>query len=100
MLPGLALLLGPQPPSPELPATEAQSRLLAALQRFVAACARKEHPVALFLDDLQWADAASLLLLEQLATYAEPEYLLLIGAYRDNEVGPAHPLRLTLAEAR
>ncbi|WP_437791701.1 AAA family ATPase [Sorangium sp. So ce693] len=100
VLPELTLLLGPQPPVPELPATEAQSRLLAALQRFVAACARKEHPVALFLDDLQWADAASLLLLEQLATYAEPEYLLLIGAYRDNEVGPAHPLRLTLAEAR
>ncbi|WP_437522042.1 AAA family ATPase [Sorangium sp. So ce726] len=100
VLPELDLLLGPQPPVPELPPTEAQSRLLAMLQRFVAACAQKEHPVALFLDDLQWADAASLLLLEQLATYAEPEHLLLIGAYRDNEVGPAHPLRLTLAEVQ
>ncbi|WP_438030831.1 AAA family ATPase [Sorangium sp. So ce233] len=100
VLPEIELLLGPQPPVPELPPTEAQSRLLATLQRFVAACARKEHPVALFLDDLQWADAASLLLLEQLATYAGSEHLLLIGAYRDNEVGPAHPLRLTLAEAR
>ncbi|WP_437586188.1 AAA family ATPase [Sorangium sp. So ce1000] len=99
MLPELALLLGPQPPVPELPPAEAQSRLLATLQRFVAACARKDHPVALFLDDLQWADAASLLLLEQLATQ-ESAHLLLIGAYRDNEVGPAHPLRLTLAEAR
>ena len=57
MLPELELLLGPQPPVPELPPAEAQSRLLATLQRFVAACARKEHPVALFLDDLQWADA-------------------------------------------
>ncbi|WP_437855138.1 AAA family ATPase [Sorangium sp. So ce363] len=100
VLPELELLLGPQPPVPELPPAEAQGRLLATLQRFVAACARKEHPVALFLDDLQWADAASLLLLEQLATYAGSEHLLLIGAYRDNEVGPAHPLRLTLAEAR
>ncbi|WP_437853931.1 AAA family ATPase [Sorangium sp. So ce363] len=100
VLPEIGLLLGPQPPVPELPPTEAQSRLLATLQRFVAACARKEHPVALFLDDLQWADAGSLLLLEQLATYAGSEHLLLIGAYRDNEVGPAHPLRLTLAEAR
>ncbi|MDC0677362.1 sensor histidine kinase [Sorangium atrum] len=100
MLPELGLLLGPQPPVPELPPAEAQGRLLATLQRFVATCARKEHPVALFLDDLQWADAASLLLLEQLATYAGPEHLLLIGAYRDNEVGPAHPLRLTLSEAR
>ncbi|WP_438031962.1 AAA family ATPase [Sorangium sp. So ce204] len=100
MLPELALLLGPQPPVPELPPAEAQSRLLATLQRFVAACARKEHPVALFLDDLQWADAGSLLLLEQLATLAGDAHLLLIGAYRDNEVGPAHPLRLTLAEVR
>ncbi|WP_437739288.1 AAA family ATPase [Sorangium sp. So ce1504] len=100
VLPELGLLLGPQPPVPELPPTEAQSRLLATLQRFVAACAQKEHPVALFLDDLQWADAASLQLLAQLATYAGPAHLLLIGAYRDNEVGPAHPLRLTLAEAR
>ncbi|WP_437541156.1 AAA family ATPase [Sorangium sp. So ce367] len=100
VLPELTLLLGPQPPVPELPPAEAQSRLHATLQRFVAACARKEHPVALFLDDLQWADAASLQLLEQLATYAGAEHLLLIGAYRDNEVGPAHPLRLTLAEVR
>ncbi|AGP34817.1 AAA family ATPase [Sorangium cellulosum] len=100
VLPELGLLLGPQPPVPELPPTEAQSRLHATLQRFVSACAQKEHPVALFLDDLQWADAGSLQLLEQLATYAGSEHLLLIGAYRDNEVGPAHPLRLTLAEAR
>ncbi|WP_438025854.1 AAA family ATPase [Sorangium sp. So ce233] len=100
VLPELTLLLGPQPPVPELPPTEAQSRLHATLQRVVAVCARKEHPMALFLDDLQWADAASLQLLEQLATYAGSEHLLLIGAYRDNEVGPAHPLRLTLAEAR
>ncbi|MDC0677611.1 AAA family ATPase [Sorangium atrum] len=100
VLPEVELLLGPQPPVPELPPTEAQARLHATLQRFVAACARKEHPMALFLDDLQWADAASLLLLEHLATHAGGAHLLLIGAYRDNEVGPAHPLRLTLAEAR
>ncbi|WP_438038852.1 AAA family ATPase [Sorangium sp. So ce128] len=100
LLPELALLLGPQPPVPELPPAEAQRRLHAMLLRFVAACAQKEHPVALFLDDLQWADAASLQLLEQLATRADAAHLLLIGAYRDNEVGPTHPLRLTLAEAQ
>ncbi|WP_437282400.1 AAA family ATPase [Sorangium sp. So ce375] len=100
VLPELTLLLGPQPPVPELPPAEAQSRLHATLQRFVSACAQKDHPVALFLDDLQWADAGSLQLLEQLATYAGSEHLLLIGAYRDNEIGPAHPLRVTLAEAR
>ncbi|AUX39628.1 protein kinase [Sorangium cellulosum] len=100
VLPELELLLGPQPPVPELPAPEARRRFHATLQRFVAGCARKEHPVALFLDDLQWADAGSLQLLEQLVTYAEAEHLLLIGAYRDNEVGPAHPLQLMLTDAR
>ncbi|WP_437477648.1 AAA family ATPase [Sorangium sp. So ce1014] len=100
VLPELELLLGPQPPVPEVPPAEAQGRLHATLQRFVAACAQKEHPMVLFIDDLQWADAASLQLLEQLVTYAEAEHLLLIGAYRDNEVGPAHPLALMLADAR
>ncbi|WP_437275219.1 AAA family ATPase [Sorangium sp. So ce375] len=100
VLPELDLLLGPQARVPGLPPAEAQGRLHATLQRFMAACAQKEHPVALLLDDLQWADAASLLLLEQLATYTGSEHLLLIGAYRDNEVGPAHPLRLTLAEVQ
>ncbi|WP_437968916.1 AAA family ATPase [Sorangium sp. So ce260] len=100
VLPELELLLGPQPPVPELPAVEARHRVHATLQRFVAACVRKERPMALFLDDLQWADAGSLQLLEQLITSAEAEHLLLIGAYRDNEVGPAHPLSLMLADAR
>ncbi|WP_441292538.1 AAA family ATPase [Sorangium sp. KYC3313] len=100
VLPELALLLGPQPPAPELPGAEARHRFHAALQRFVAACVQKEHPMVLFLDDLQWADAGSLQLLEQLITYTETEHLLLLGAYRDNEVGPAHPLPLMLADAR
>ncbi|WP_437644174.1 AAA family ATPase [Sorangium sp. So ce362] len=100
VLPELELLLGPQQPVPELPAVEARHRLHATLQRFVAACVQKEHPMVLFIDDLQWADAGSLQLLEQLVTYAEAEHLLLIGAYRDNEIGPAHPLALMLADAR
>lgn len=99
MLPELERLVGPQPPVPELPAAEARRRFHVTLQRFVAGCARKEHPMVLFLDDLQWADAGSLQLLEQLVT-APAVHLLLVGAYRDNEVGPAHPLRLTLAEVR
>ncbi|MGK4005827.1 AAA family ATPase [Sorangium sp. So ce1036] len=99
MLPELELLVGPQPPVPELPAAEARRRFHATLQRFVAGCARKEHPMVLFLDDLQWADAGSLQLLERLVT-APAVHLLVVGAYRDNAVGPAHPLRLTLAEAQ
>ncbi|MGK3992145.1 AAA family ATPase [Sorangium sp. So ce1024] len=100
VLPEIELLLGPQPPVPELPAAEARRRFQATLQRFVAACAQREHPVVLFLDDLQWADAGSLQLLEQLVAYTEAEHLLLVGAYRDNEVGPTHPLSLALADAR
>ncbi|MEP6525256.1 ATP-binding protein [Microcoleus vaginatus DQ-U2] len=60
--------------------------------------ARKEHPLVIFLDDLQWADSASLKLIQLLISATDNRYLLLIGAYRDNEVFPAHPLMLTLAE--
>ncbi|MDC3955826.1 AAA family ATPase [Polyangium jinanense] len=100
VLPDIEQVVGPQAPMPELPAVEAQSRLHATLQRFVAVIARKEHPLVLFLDDLQWADAASLKLLEQLVTYTEAAHLLVLGAYRDNEVGPAHLLSLTLADVK
>ncbi len=61
-------------------------------RRFLGVFARKEHPLALFLDDLQWLDAATLDLLEHLVTHSEVRHLLLVGAYRDNEVGPSHPL--------
>ncbi|WP_437730725.1 AAA family ATPase [Sorangium sp. So ce1335] len=100
VLPEIELLVGPQPPVPELPAAEARHRFHATLQRFVAACVQREHPVVLFLDDLQWADAGSLQLLEQLVTYTEAGHLLLVGTYRDNEVGPTHPLSLLLDDAR
>jgi len=100
VLPEIEQFVGPQEPMPALPPAEAQSRLHATLERFVAAAAQRERPVVLFLDDLQWADAASLKLLEQLATSSEAAHLLLLGAYRDNEVGPAHPLTLTLDQAK
>src|SRR6185437_9989537 len=67
---------------------------------FLRAFARKEHPLALFLDDLQWLDLATLKLLEHLLTHGEVSHLLLIGAFRDNEVGPAHPLVRTLDAIR
>src|SRR6202043_897596 len=62
--------------------------------------ARKEHPLALFLDDLQWLDTATLDLLEHLVTHSEVRHLLLVGAYRDNEVGPTHPLLRRLEAIR
>ena len=69
-------------------------------RRFVGVLARWEHPLALFLDDLQWLDAATLDLLEDLLTRPDVQHLMLIGAYRDNEVNSAHPLMRKLEAIR
>jgi len=100
LIPELELILGKQPPVVELPSKEAQRRFQMVFRRFLAVFARSEHPLTLFLDDLQWLDAATLALMEDLLTHIEVKYLLLIGAYRDNEVGPAHPLMRTLEGIR
>jgi predicted ATPase/signal transduction histidine kinase/GAF domain-containing protein len=100
LVPELELLIGPQPPVPELPPQDAQRRFQLVFRRLLGVFARPEHPLALFLDDLQWLDAATLDLLEHLATQPELRHLLLVGAYRDNEVTPAHPLMRRLAAIR
>ncbi len=92
LIPELKLIIGEQSPVPELPPQDAQRRFQLVFRRFVAVFARPERPLALFLDDLQWLDAASLDLLEDLLTDPDVRHVLLIGAYRDNEVSPAHPL--------
>src|SRR6202042_1342019 len=100
LLPELELVIGKQPPVADLPPQDAQNRFQMVFRRFLGAFAREEHPLALFLDDLQWLDAATLDLLEHLATHPEVRHLLLVGAYRDNEVGPPHPLLRTLDAIR
>jgi predicted ATPase/signal transduction histidine kinase len=100
LVPALELVIGKQPPVSDLPPHEAQNRFQMVFRRFLGVFARKEHPLALFLDDLQWLDPATLDLLEHLVTHSEVRHLLLIGAYRDNEVGPAHPLLRTLEAIR
>jgi PAS domain S-box-containing protein len=92
LIPELELVVGKQPPVPDLPPQDAQRRFQTVLRRFISVFARPEHPLALFLDDLQWLDAATLDLLEDLLTQSGVRHLLLIGAYRDNEVSVAHPL--------
>ena len=92
VVPELKLIVGEQPPVPELPPQQAQSRFQLVFRRFIGIFARPEHPLALFLDDLQWLDAATLDLLEDLLTRSDLQHLMLIGAYRDNEVDAAHPL--------
>lgn len=91
VIPELELIIGPQPPIPELGAIESQNRFNRVFQKFVSVVSQPEHPLVLFLDDLQWADAASLQLIERLMTDPDSKYLLLVGAYRDNEVSPVHP---------
>ena len=100
LVPGLRLIIGDQPPVSELPPQDAQRRFQLVLRRFIGVFARPEHPLALFLDDLQWLDAATLDLLEDLLTRSDRQHLLLIGAYRDNEVSAAHPLKRTLDAIR
>ncbi|HTJ90413.1 MAG TPA: AAA family ATPase [Acidocella sp.] len=100
LVPELELVIGKQPPVQDLPPEDAQNRFQMVFRRFLGVFAKPEHPLALFLDDLQWLDMATLDLLEHLATHAEVRHLLLVGAYRDNEVGSAHPLMRTLEAIR
>src|SRR6266852_7974197 len=100
LVPELELVIGKQPPVADLPPQDAQNRFQMVFRRFLGVFASPEHPLALFLDDLQWLDAATLDLLEHLVTHPEVRHLLLVGAYRDNEVGPAHPLLRTLEAIR
>ncbi|MEG4584348.1 AAA family ATPase [Microcoleus sp. MOSTC5] len=96
VIPELEIIIGQQPPATELSGSAAQNRFNLLFQKFTQVFTSAEHPLVMFLDDLQWADSASLKLMELLI--AETGHLLLIGAYRDNEVNPAHPLILTLSE--
>ncbi|HEY0708604.1 MAG TPA: AAA family ATPase, partial [Polyangia bacterium] len=96
LIPELEALIGKQPAVPPLSFQEAEHRFHGVFRAFLRVFARKEHPLALFLDDLQWHDSASLKLLESLITDPELRHLLLIGAYRDREVDPSHPLTRTL----
>ena len=92
LVPELELILGEQPFISELPARQSHQLFQIALRRFVAAFAQREHPLVVFLDDLHWVDAATLDLLEELMSQSDLRYLLLIAAYRDNEIEPTHPL--------
>ncbi|MBD1828612.1 AAA family ATPase [Microcoleus vaginatus GB1-A2] len=100
VIPELELLIGKQPAVPELEPSPAQNRFNLLFQKFIRVFATKNHPLVIFLDDLQWADSASLKLMKLLICEPEGQHLLLIGAYRDNEVSNVHPLMLTLSEIR
>ncbi|MGD1702955.1 AAA family ATPase [Dapis sp. BLCC M229] len=100
VVPKLEKIIGKQPSAPELSGREAQNRFNLLFQKFIAVFTTAEHPVVMFLDDLQWADSASLNLMKVLMSSGDTGYLLLLGAYRDHEVFPAHPLILSLGELK
>ncbi len=98
VIPELEQIIGKQQPVEELGATEAQNRFNLFFQRFISVFTKKEQPLVIFLDDLQWTDLPSLKLIELLITDVDSQYLFIIGAYRDNEVDPTHPLMQTLEQ--
>ncbi len=100
LIPELELVIGKQPPVPEISEIQAEYRFHAVFRAFLSVVARKEHPLVLFLDDLQWLDTATLKLCEDFMTQPGVNHLLLIGAFRDNEVSPGHPLARALQSIR
>jgi diguanylate cyclase (GGDEF)-like protein len=98
MIPELERIIGKQPPVTHLEANASQNRFNLIFGKFIRVFTAAEHPLVIFLDDLQWVDSASLRLIQLLISETDSRYLLLIGAYRDNEVNPVHPLILTLEE--
>jgi predicted ATPase/signal transduction histidine kinase/tRNA A-37 threonylcarbamoyl transferase component Bud32 len=99
LIPEVVTLIGEQPPVPVLPPAEAENRLVLAFRRFLSVFATSDHPVTLFLDDLQWVDGASVRLLEELVTQPATRYLFLAVAYRDDEPLPP-PVAQMLEKAR
>ncbi|MUG95649.1 AAA family ATPase [Scytonema sp. UIC 10036] len=98
LIPEVELIIGKQPKVQQLGLTEAQNHFHLVFQKFLHVFTQKEHPLVIFLDDLQWADIASLKLMQLSLADPDSQYLLLIGAYRDNEVSPYHPLMQTVEE--
>jgi predicted ATPase/signal transduction histidine kinase len=96
VLPEVESIAGPQPAVPDLGAAESQNRFNLVFQNFIRVFTQKSHPLVIFLDDLQWADSASLKLIELLLTDPESQYLLIIGAYRESEVEANHPLMVAV----
>jgi predicted ATPase/class 3 adenylate cyclase/GAF domain-containing protein/tRNA A-37 threonylcarbamoyl transferase component Bud32 len=100
VIPEVELIVGQQPPVAELGPAESQNRFNLVFQNFIRVFCQPEHPLVIFLDDLQWSKSATLKLIELMMTDEQMQYLLLIGAYRDNEVSPTYPLMMTLDALR
>jgi predicted ATPase/serine phosphatase RsbU (regulator of sigma subunit) len=100
LIPSLELVIGPQPELLALGPLEAQNRLELVFQNFIGAFTHEGRTLVLHLDDLQWADAASLALLQGAISAPESKNLLVVASYRDNEVDAAHPLAMMREDLR
>jgi predicted ATPase len=100
LVPELALVISAKTSVANVGPAEAQNRFELAFQNFLGTFTSSEHPLVLFLDDLQWADRGSLRLIHAALTTASKAHLLVVGAYRDNEGAEPDPLRLALDDLR
>jgi histidine kinase len=100
VLPGLELIIGPQPEVPELGGNEAKNRFNYIFKKFANAVSKKNYPVVIFIDDLQWADSSSLSLLQALVSDPDNAYMMFIGAYRNNEVDASHPFAILINDLK
>ena len=99
LVPGFEHIIDSHQPAQELNLAESQHRFFFTLIEFIRVFAKKEHPLTIFVDDLQWSDDSSTTLIKELLTREIP-YLFIIGAYRNSEVSEGHPLRLTIEEIK
>ena len=97
VIPDLTLVTGPLPPVAQLGPTETQNRFNLVFRQFIRTFARPGAPLVMFLDDLHWADAASIRLLRTLMSDPDARCLLIIGAYRPEAVDPSDPLSVAVA---
>ena len=100
LVPELELVIGEQPDVPELPPTEAQNRFQIVFLNFIKVFANKDHPLVIFMDDLQWSDVPTLNLIQRLVTARELNHLLIIGAYRNSALDASHPLHVCIHQIK
>ncbi|MBI4780782.1 MAG: AAA family ATPase [Oscillatoriophycideae cyanobacterium NC_groundwater_1537_Pr4_S-0.65um_50_18] len=100
VIPEVELIIGNQPSVSEVGATETQNRFNRVFQQFIRVFCANDHPLVIFLDDLQWIDSATIQLIELMLLDEQTQYLFLIGAYRNNEVNPTHPFAMALERLR
>lgn len=100
LAPNIEFIIGPQAPLDKLPPKETQNRMKIFFKRFLRVVANQDHPLVIFIDDLQWVDSGSAELLECIMADEELSHILFIGAYRENEVGAGHPLQNFLDKMR